>query len=118
MASVRQTSSWASWANICDVLRRLAEAVGPWTDRYQPILLLDCATSHVHWRVACTAAGLGIWLVYVLILLTWLVQPCGTLPRWIRLLLHIKSIPCSQGLVASNQFDRSCQITFTSEKER
>jgi hypothetical protein len=78
VAFIRQKSSWTSVANLCDIIRRLAAAVAPWMADFQPILLLDCARQHVHWRVATAAARHRIWLVFVPALMTWLLQPCDT----------------------------------------
>ena len=78
IAFVRQTSSWTNTTNMCDILRRIAVALLPWRGRLQPILLLDCAKQHLHWRVAAQAARSGIWLAYIPASLTWLLQPCDT----------------------------------------
>ena len=63
---------------MCDIIRRLAVALRPWRGRLQPILLLDCAKQHLHWRVAAQAARSEIWLAYIPANLTWLLQPCDT----------------------------------------
>jgi hypothetical protein len=75
---IRQKSSWTNVSNLCDILRRVAASVAPWKSEFQPVLLLDCARQHVHWRVAAAAVRGGIWLVFVPAKLTWLLQPCDT----------------------------------------
>ena len=75
---VRQNSSWTNIGNLCGIIRRLAAALRPWRGRLQPILLMDCARQHLHWRVAAQAARSGIWLVYIPASMTWLLQPCDT----------------------------------------
>ena len=75
---LRQKSSWTSTPVLCAILDALAEALAPWATEVQPILLLDCAKSHVGWRVAASAARHNIWLAYIPAHLTWLLQPLDT----------------------------------------
>ncbi len=84
-----EPSSWMNIWLLVKTLKLLGRALEPFLSEYQPILLLDCAPQHIHWRIANAAALYGIWLVYVPAKLTWLLQPCDThlfsyLKAWLR----------------------------------
>ena len=60
------------------IFARIGEALAPFLDRFQPIILLDCAKSHLSWRVVATASRNNLWVAYIPASLTWLLQPCDT----------------------------------------
>lgn len=74
----REKSSWTNHDVMVRIIKMLGESLSDLADRYQVVLSLDCASQHIHWRIARAAASSGIWMYYVPAGLTWLLQPCDT----------------------------------------
>ena len=62
---IRQKSSWTKEATMRSIFARIGEALAPFLDRFQPIILLDCAKSHLSWRVVATASRNNLWVADV-----------------------------------------------------
>ncbi len=73
----RRRSSWNTSFLMLDILTELALAMTEFPS-LQPILVMDCASIHLAKRVFRRASALGIWILVVLALCTFLVQPCDT----------------------------------------
>lgn len=73
----REKSSWNTGALMCRILLELALVLTEFPG-LQPILVQDCASIHLTKKVLQTAAALGIWILPVPALCTWLLQPCDT----------------------------------------
>ncbi len=73
-----EESSWMNTGLLERTLRLLGKKLEEHKADWQPILLLDCAPQHIHWKIANTATRAGIWLCYIPAKLTWLLQPCDT----------------------------------------
>ena len=74
----RRKSSWADGAVLQEVLTLLSQALRPFSDRFQPVLLWDAAKSHLRKDVLKLAGKLGIWLIIIPARITWLLQPADT----------------------------------------
>ena len=70
----RQKSGWNNIAKMSQILKRIKEALAEF-EGLQGIILLDCASCHIHPQVAAAAEECGLWLAVVPARLTFLVQP-------------------------------------------
>ena len=75
---VRQKSAWNNQNLMALIIRILAAALGPYKDRFQPVLLLDAVRLHFAQAVLNACNSCGIWLVLVPAKTTWLLQPLDT----------------------------------------
>ena len=74
----RYQSAWNSHEKMRRILGLLSSCLQPWKDTHQPILLLDCASCHIHATVWGLASRYGIRLVFIPARLTFLLQPADT----------------------------------------
>ena len=75
---VRQKSAWNN-AGLCgEIVKWLAEALGPHLRDLQPVLLLDACRLHFSYEVLQACARHGIWPILVPAKCTWLLQPLDT----------------------------------------
>ena len=75
---LRMKTAWVTNA-VCEMMmRRLRVALAPFMRERQPILTMDTASPHISSQVLWVCGGLGLWVVIVPALLTWLLQPLDT----------------------------------------
>lgn len=70
----RGKSGWNNKSKMIFVLQKLREALSAHED-LQPILIMDCASCHIHPEVIAKVQDLGLWMVVVPARLTFLLQP-------------------------------------------
>ena len=75
---LRQKSAWNNNAVCAWIVRRIGRALAPYSGRYQPVLLMDACKCHLPRNVLLACHQVGIWVVIVPALLTWLIQPLDT----------------------------------------
>lgn len=75
---VRQKSAWNNMNLMAIIIRILALALRPYTDRFQPVLLLDAVRLHFAQVVLNACNNCGIWAIFVPAKTTWLLQPLDT----------------------------------------
>ena len=87
---LRQRSSWSNSVLCAWLVRRIGDALAPYADRYQPVLLLDASKTHITPLVFAACNRAGIWVVLVSARLTWFFQPLDThgFQRWKARLRH------------------------------
>ena len=78
----RQKSAWNNEQLCMELLRQLAEALLPYLDKYQPILLFDACKAHLGAKLLLYCHALGIWPLVVPARLTWLLQPLDVNGFW------------------------------------
>ena len=84
-ANIKLTRQKSAWNNdkLCrELLRQLAEALLPYLDKYQPILIFDACKVHLVPSVLSYCHALGIWPLVVSARLTWLLQPLDVNGFW------------------------------------
>ena len=78
----RQKSAWNNEKLCTELLRQLADALLPYLDDYQPILIFDACKVHLVPNVLLYCHALGIWPLVVPARLTWLLQPLDVNGFW------------------------------------
>lgn len=71
----RENTGWSTASSMVRVIELLAVRLQPVRAKYQPILLMDCATPHLPPAVLAAATKHNIWVVLVPARVTWLLQP-------------------------------------------
>ena len=75
---IRQKSAWNNELLCAVIIRMLAAALRPYTDKFQPILLLDAVRIHTAKAVLAACLACHIWPIVVPAKTTWLLQPLDT----------------------------------------
>ena len=75
---IRQKSAWNNAKLCAGIICRIAIAIEPFMDRFQPILLMDVHRIHTACRVLSASIRNGIWPCFVPARLTCLLQPLDT----------------------------------------
>lgn len=73
-----QTSSWVTAEVFQRLLRRLAQSLDGFRDRFNFILVVDALRSHINAAAAALVYELGLILILIPGRLTWLLQPLDT----------------------------------------
>ena len=75
---LRRKSAWVDGPLCAWIVRRLAAALAPYMEDFQPLLLFDAATPHVRYVVFDACARVGVWPILVAAKMTWFMQPLDT----------------------------------------
>ena len=75
---VRQAVAWNNQHLLSEIIECIARVVAPFRRRFQPVLLLDASKVHCSRKFLRACRRVGVWVVLVPALLTWLLQPLDT----------------------------------------
>ena len=75
---VSRKSSWVNAEALCEVFSLLATSLSPWTDRYCPVLSMDCCPVHCVRRVLRHCWKIGLRVHFIPACMTAQMQPLDT----------------------------------------
>ena len=75
---LRGKSAWVNEETCLWILRLLRDALAPFSNEWQPILMVDALKSHIGVRMFNAGARLNIWILVIAAGMTWLLQVLDT----------------------------------------